>query len=59
MDIHVSGFYPVNLPGIQSGPRSKFTHAKISLFAQSGKELPKLAQRFFVPVHEATIILVN
>jgi hypothetical protein len=43
MDIHASGLYPGDLPGVQSGPQSQITQTKISFFTQVGKELPKPA----------------
>jgi hypothetical protein len=43
MDIHASGFYPGELPGIQSGPRCQIAQTKISFFTHDSKELPKLA----------------
>jgi hypothetical protein len=58
MDIHVAGLYPRKLPGVHTRTRSQLAWAKISLFTQYSKGLPKPAQRFFVPLHESQIVLV-
>ena len=43
MDIHFPGFYPGELPGVQSGPQSQITYTEISFFTHYSKELPKPA----------------
>ena len=59
MDVHVSSLYPRELPGVHTRMRSQLSYAEISLFTQYSKELPKPAQRFFVPFHESQIVLVS
>jgi hypothetical protein len=43
MNIHASGFYPGELPWVQSGPQRQIAQTKISFFTHDSKELPKPA----------------